>query len=136
MPTWLLFGFLTIILWGVASFFGKVAANHLPGSSVKVYGYLGNTISTAYVFYLASGRIEPHYQAGAIAIGAGLLAAFAILFQYLSLSRGGRASVILPLINLSSLITVLLAYAILKERLSPVQAAGIACALGSIILLS
>jgi uncharacterized membrane protein len=135
MPAWLLLGFATVLLWGICFFFGKLATNHISGSSTKIYLFLGNSIATGYAFHLSGFPLAAQARAGAIAIIAGSLVALANLCLFISLNRGGRAAVILPLANIYPLVTFLFAYVVLKERVTALQAAGIVCAIGSIVLM-
>jgi transporter family protein len=135
IPVWFLLGLVTLVLWGVSMFFGKIAANHIPGSSIKIYLFLGNAFATAYAFKISGFHIEPHYAAGAIAIVAGLCTAFANLFLYIGLNRGGRASILIPLSNLYPLVTFILATVVLKERVSWTQGLGILLSVVAVALL-
>jgi transporter family protein len=135
VPAWLLLGFATVLLWGFCLFFGKLATNYISGSNTKIYLFLGNCVATGYAFQQSGFHLGTDHRAEATALFAGLLLAFANLFLFISLRRGGRASIILPLSNLYPFVTFLLAYVILKERVTAAQAAGIACAVGSILLL-
>jgi len=135
IPMWLLLGFLTVVLYGLSMFFGKIAANHIPGSSIKIYLYVGNVFATVYAFNLTGYRIERDYVAGTLAIIAGLCTAFGNLFLYIGLNRGGRASVLVPISNLYPLITFVLAYLLLKERVSLTQGLGICLSVVSVALL-
>lgn len=135
IPLWLILGLVTIALWGVSFLFGKIAANHIPGTSIKIYLFIGNTFATFYAFRLSGFHIEPYYHAGVIGIVAGLFTAFANLFLYIGLNRGGRASVLVPVSNLYPLITFLLAYVFLKERVTATEGLGILCSVISVALL-
>jgi transporter family protein len=55
---------------------------------------------------------------------------------FLSLDRGGTASVVVPLTCMAPLVTVLLATVVLGERLTRAQTAGIVIAVAAIVLLS
>ena len=58
-----------------------------------------------------------------------------MLAYYAALSTG-KASVVGPFTSLFPLLTVALAFAILRERINRVQAAGMVMALAAIIILS
>lgn len=55
---------------------------------------------------------------------------------YQSTAAGGKASIVVPATSLSPLVTVLLAFLVLGERLSRSQKLGLIFALGAIYLLS
>jgi uncharacterized membrane protein len=135
VPFWLILGLVTVLLWGLAFFFGKLATNHIPGSSTKIYLFIGNIFATAYAFHLTGFHLERHYGAGTMAMAAGLLTAFANLFLYIGLNRGGPASLLVPLSNIYTLVTFAMAYLLLHERVTASQGAGVVLALVAIILM-
>jgi transporter family protein len=55
---------------------------------------------------------------------------------YLALAKGGKASVVVPLVGLAPLVTVIMALLLLKESLNRAQILGLVLALVSIFLLS
>jgi len=58
------------------------------------------------------------------------------LTSFSAFEKGGKASVVTPLINLYPLVTVTGAWVWLGETLTSTQVGGIACALISVVLLS
>lgn len=135
IPLWFVLGAVTVLLWGTSMFFGKIGADRIPGTSVKVYLYVGGVFSTAYAFGLSGFRIEPHLVSGAMGVVAGLCTAFANLFLYIALNRGGTASVLVPLSNLYPMVTVVLAFALLNERPSITQCLGVLLSIAAVMLL-
>jgi drug/metabolite transporter (DMT)-like permease len=75
-----------------------------------------------------SGRV------GVMTVSGGVLDMLANLL-YLVASRYGPLSVVVTLASLYPASTVLLARSVLGERLSPVQVAGVVCALGAVVLI-
>jgi drug/metabolite transporter (DMT)-like permease len=68
-------------------------------------------------------------------VGIGLTDAMAEIF-FTSASTSGQLSIISPLSSLYPAVTVLLAAAVLRERVHPVQAMGAACAMTGALLLA
>jgi drug/metabolite transporter (DMT)-like permease len=68
-------------------------------------------------------------------VGIGLTDAMAEIF-FTSASTSGQLSIISPLSSLYPAVTVLLAAAVLRERVHPVQALGAACAMTGALLLA
>jgi transporter family protein len=79
-------------------------------------------------------RISP--STGSLAIIGGLLNGLGVLTSFAALERGGKASVVIPIINLYPLITIVLAWLFLGERLSKIHMLGVCFALAGVILLS
>jgi transporter family protein len=71
-----------------------------------------------------------------LAIIGGLLNGLGVLTSFAALERGGKASVVIPIINLYPLITIVLAWLFLGERLSKIHMLGVCFALAGVILLS
>src|SRR5436305_14419774 len=66
----------------------------------------------------------------------GVLGGVGNVFLYVALSMGGKASIVVPLVGLAPLVTVVLAFFILREHLNRYQGIGLVLALVSIYLLS
>jgi transporter family protein len=66
----------------------------------------------------------------------GTLGATGNIALYLALARGGKASVVVPLVGLAPLVTVVLAVLLLRESMNRLQVFGLVLALVSIYLLS
>ncbi len=134
----LLFTTLSILAWGVAGIFGKLAFHKkmLPFSvflaQVIVYSVAGA------VLVLLSTRIEsispwrsPWNIYGWLS---GMAMMLGLLFFTLALHRG-QATVVVPLTALYCGVSVALGYVVLGERPTPLQWLGIALALVSIALI-
>src|SRR5437016_2145356 len=123
-PISMIYGLPAILLWGISYFLGKIATNYMLGSSTKIYLFIGSIVSTIYAFSLTGFQLPPHYRAGGIAIVGGLLTAFATLFLYIGLNSGGKASVLVPLTSLYPLVSFLLGYMLLHERVTYTEGGG------------
>jgi uncharacterized membrane protein len=66
----------------------------------------------------------------------GITNSLGALFLYMSLASGAKASIAVPLTALYPLLTVLLAVALLRERVSPLHWVGIILAVVAAILMS
>jgi transporter family protein len=77
-------------------------------------------------------------QPGLIALAAlgGLLNGLGALTSFAALEKGGKASVVIPIINLFPLVTVIGAWLFMGEALTGRQIWGLVLAFGSVILLS
>ena len=72
----------------------------------------------------------------ALAALGGVLNGLGALTSFAALEKGGKASVVIPIINLYPLVTIAGAWLVLGERLTATQIAGIVCALVAVILLA
>lgn len=133
--SWIYYTFLLVLFWGV---WGAFSA--LP---TTLYGYPDQMVYVIWAFTMLipcyfSLRGKP-FDRRRVALVYGLLIGMAgaggqlILFKALSI---GPAYLIFPIISISPAITVLLALAILRERISALGWLGVVLALASIVMVS
>jgi transporter family protein len=86
----------------------------------------------------ATMQLDWHVTPSLVAFAAlgGLLNGLGALTSFAAFEKGGKASVVTPLINLYPLVTVAGAWMLLGERLTRTQVAGILAALIAVVLLS
>ena len=79
--------------------------------------------------------MDVHSPGIVYALLAGATGALALVAFYNALSAG-KASIIVPLTALYPVVTIVISFLILSERISPLKGVGIALAVAAIILLS
>ena len=135
----LLFIFITILMWGVWGFFGKLA---LEKRMAPANVFLAEVITSAvlavplfvFAFYRRSG--PPLTSANIYGFLSGAALAVGLFFYYLALENT-QASVVVPLTASYPVVAALLSFALLGERPSIAQWAGIVLiVLGGGLLLS
>jgi transporter family protein len=123
----LLFAFLTILMWGLWGFFGKLA---LERKMAPTTVFLAETLISALVaipLFIALYRQNPQpVQSSLNVYGllSGAVLALGLLFYYLALEHA-RVSVIGPLTATYPAVAVLLSYAFLGERPTLTQWLGV-----------
>ena len=133
--SWLFSAVLAWGVFGVCSFSAKVAANTLPGTSVAVWWVIGYVPITFVIAWVLGFPRDLRSRSSAIPCLAGVVAQLAALFFYWALARG-KASVVVPLTALFPVVTLALAFLILRERLSLKQSIGVGLAFIAIFLFS
>lgn len=128
---------LCIFLWGTTGLFQKLSTNTLPATRSAIWFLAAfQPLAVAILIYepLPTGVSWERYVA-AVAVGFTLgLGNVAVLAAF---ACGGKASVILPLSNLYPLAALPLAIVLLGDKIENWrQAAGIALALASVVLLA
>ncbi len=137
LPAWLVYSLLTILLWGVWATTSKVISDDINAYTNQVLFAIG-LIPVMLVVYrsprLAGGsnrKIGISY-----AFVTGILGGTGNITFFKSLMVGGKASIVVPATSLSPVVTVMMGFFILKERLTAAQKIGLALAIAAIYLLS
>ncbi|MEX2303169.1 MAG: EamA family transporter [Bryobacterales bacterium] len=135
MADWLLYSLASLVGYGAVGLLQKLTTNRISGESSLVFYSLGYLV----LFPLFWSRAELNGLApGILAMGVmlGLLARSGEWFLFKSFEGGGKVSIVVPLTYTYPLITLLLAVALLGERLSPMKWAGILLAIVAAVLMS
>jgi transporter family protein len=126
---------LTILMWGLWGFFGKMALErNMPPVSV----FLAEVLISLFVaaVFVRRAFIPPQAKWSMFGLFSGAGLAIGLVFYYLALEHA-QANMIVPLTSLYPAITVVLSYIFLHERLSPLQWVGLVLLLvGAYLLLS
>jgi transporter family protein len=126
---------LTILMWGLWGFFGKMALErNMPPVSV----FLAEVLISLFVaaFFVRRALIPPQAKWSMFGLFSGAGLAIGLVFYYLALEHA-QANMIVPLTSLYPAVTVVLSYIFLHERLSPLQWVGLVLLLvGAYLLLS
>lgn len=141
MQDWLIFGLLALVAWGLWGLFPKLATAHISPSSAVLFNLAGSAL-VVLVFALSnyllnpSFHIEFHSQGSAFAMMAGMAGTTGMVLLYFAMSRGGQASVIVPMTALYPVLTAVLALLFLQETITVKQAVGMLFAFTAIVLFS
>ncbi len=137
VPTWLWLSLVTVLLWGGWGLESKIIAERIsPWMNQVLFtvGLLPPMIWTFFSKNLRQGVSLP--KGGAYAFVTGVLGGTGNIAFIASMGAGGKAAVVVPFVGLAPLVTVIIARAVLKERITRAQLAGLALALVAIYLLS
>lgn len=135
MGDWFIFAIIALIMWGLWGFFPKLATNYINPKSVLIFQAIGSIFVTAPILISVNFRPEMHIKGIAFAVLAGIAGAIGGLFFLYSISKG-EASIVVPTTALYPIITIILAFLILKEPITLKQGIGIIFALIAMILFS
>lgn len=135
MTTWLLPAIFALFSFGLWGFFTKLAVVHIDSKSALVYQTLGVLIIGIVAFFSLDFKPEANTKGISYAVLTGITYGLGCLFYFVAASKGKIITVV-TLTALYPLITILLAYLLLKENINLKQCAGIALALGAIFLMS
>jgi transporter family protein len=134
----LLFAGLTILLWGLWGFFGKLALERrMAPANIFIAEVLISAVCALPVFLALYGRGAA--APGGVAwnvygLASGGALALGLLFYYFALEQGS-VSLIVPLTSVYPAVSVLLSLAVLRERPTVSQWLGIALVVAGVALL-
>lgn len=132
--SWLFYALATVVLWTGWTFLGKIALKTVsPVQATIVYGLASLVIGAV---ALLLGSRSPSWSQPALWLAAlsAVIGSLGLLTYYLALERG-KASLVGPVVSVYPAIVALLSVALLSERLSVTQVAGIALAVTGVILV-
>ncbi len=136
MHAWFWLSIVTLVFFGITGVTQKLSTNHISFEMSFVWfsaAFYALSAIIALTFTL-DWKIAP----GLVALAAlgGLLNGLGALTSFAAFEKGGKASVVVPIINVFPLVTIGSAWLLLGERITWTQAAGIACAVIAIVLLA
>lgn len=128
---------IALVLFGLTGITQKVSTNHISFEMSFIYFSIAVTVVSLLVI-VSEPLSWRSLDAGLFALAAlgGLLNGLGALTSFAALEKGGKASVVIPIINLFPLVTVVGAWLFMGEALTGRQVWGLVLAFGSVILLS
>ncbi len=137
MQTWFFLSIVTLVFFGITGITQKLSTNNISFEMSFVWFCVAMCVISAAVAILLPMNwhlLDP--QLVALAAFGGVLNGLGALTSFAALKHGGKASVVIPIINLYPLVTVGGIWLFLGEKLSRRQIIGIALALAAVIFLS
>ena len=136
MQTWLLLSSVALVSWGITGVTQKLSTDNISFERSFLWFTLAFFGQAAVIALVSPLRWDVQPQIVALAALGGLLNGLGALTSFAALERGGRASVVIPLVSVYPLVTVAGAWIFLGEHLTARQGAGVVCALLAVALLS
>ena len=137
MQTYIYF-ILVLLAWGLWGFFGKFALKFISPVSLLLFNTIGAVIVELIiiVFLLYSkNKFEINTTGIVFAVLTAIFALIGTIVFFFALSKT-KASILVPLTALYPVITILVSFIFLKEKITLVQGIGIVLAIISGFLLS
>ncbi len=135
IPRWLSYALLCILCWGIWAFLSKLGADQMTPMQMQVLFTIGMLPVVLVAVVRLGRRIDTDFLGATYGILNGIFTGLGLLAYFAALARG-KASIVSPITALFPLLTVLLAFFLLRERMNRVQMAGLGLALASIFILS
>lgn len=141
MESWFVLSLGALATWGVWGIFGKIASGYMDGRSLFFYQLITGIIVIAITFAVTGFRPQFYGPDGQIneglkwAIATGVVSALGQILYFMALGKG-KASIVVLMTGLYPVVTIVLAFLILRETITLTQGAGILLAVTSMVLLS
>ena len=136
MEIWFWLSVIALVFFGITGVTQKLSTNHISFETSFLWFFAAFVAISAALPLMA--QLDWSLTPGKILLAAagGLLNGLGALTSFAALEKGGKASVVIPLINLYPLVTIAGAWLLLGERLTKLQLVGVLCALAAVYLLS
>jgi transporter family protein len=135
MKAWLLPVSMTMICWGIWGFIPKITTRYINPLSASVFEGLGSAIFGLIILFSLSFKPEIHPKGVSLAFITGLLGMLGALFYLFAMPKG-KVSIIATIAALNPVITIGLAYLILKEPITLKEGIGMVFAFIAIVLFT
>lgn len=137
MQAWFWLSLITLVFFGVTGVTQKLSTNNISFEMSLVWFCAAVcAISVGIAVLLPLDWRSLNLSLIALAALGGLLNGLGALTSFAALKQGGKASVVIPIINLYPLVTIGGAWLFLGEKLSATQILGIVLALAAVVFLS
>ena len=137
MQAWFWLSVITLIFFGMTGVTQKLSTNNISFEMSFVWFCLAVCmVSAAIAILLPLDWRSLNLSLIALAALGGLLNGLGALTSFAALKQGGKASVVIPIINLYPLVTIAGVWLFLGEKLSATQMMGIVFALAAVVFLS
>lgn len=139
IPKWVFFSILTIVLYGLMGVVAKFASNNISPLLVQVISSFGMFPLLIMLLFTSKSKkdVKGKLNLGIVfSVLVGVLSVIAAVSQFIAYSRGGPASVVVPVISLASLVTVILARYVFHDKLNRFQLIGIILSIVAILLFN
>ncbi|MGW6524609.1 DMT family transporter [Streptomyces sp. NPDC054962] len=133
--TWILYAGLLVLFWGVWGAFSSQPTERYGYPDEMIYVIWAFTMLVPAAVALRRETFDRRPVAAVYGLAAGLTGAGGQLLLFQALSDG-PAYLIFPVVSLSPVITVLMAVALLRERIGKLAVIGVIAALIAIVLIS
>ncbi len=133
--TWILYAGLLVLFWGVWGAFSSRPTERYGYPDEMIYVIWAFTMLVPAAVALRRETFDRRPVAAVYGLAAGLTGAGGQLLLFQALSDG-PAYLIFPVVSLSPVITVLMAVALLRERIGKLAVVGVIAALIAIVLIS
>jgi transporter family protein len=135
ISAWFFYAAVVLVAWGVVGIYQKLATNYISAESTLVWLIVGLLIFEPAVY---PGKELFRYPTHGLVFGllSGILGNLGAWGLFAAMKNGGKASIVAPFVALYPVVVVVLSPLVLHESVTPLDLAGVVCALVAVVLLS
>ena len=129
---------LILLTWGLWGFFGKYALKFISPLSLILFETIGAIlvqIIVLLILFYSKQKFDTNTAGVGIAMLVAIFGVIGTILFYFTLSKT-KASILVPLTALYPVITIILSFVFLKEKVTLIQGVGIGLAIVASVLLS
>jgi drug/metabolite transporter (DMT)-like permease len=132
---WLGYSILAALAWGVWGILTKFISGDTAPFTTHMMFTTGALFTLPFVIRQCKIK-EANIKGIVFGVGAGIIAVLGNVSVYQSFKMGGQAAIVIPFTNLYPLVTILVALAVFKEKLTPLNGLGVFIVVPAIIIMS
>jgi drug/metabolite transporter (DMT)-like permease len=137
MPAWFIWTLAALLSWGVWAVLSKALGDALTGEQSQALSTLGLLPILLLLAWNGGITFRAAPRRGvALAFVGGAIGCLGNIVYYAALARGEKAATVVSITAISPLVTVLLAVAVLRERINRMQLCGLALSFAAIWLFN
>src|SRR3982751_2587936 len=129
MESWVLLSVVALVFWGITGVTQKLATNNISFQLSFLWFAVAFVVEAGFIAIAVPQDWKTSRPDVALAALGGLLNGLGALTSFAALERGGKASIVIPLVSMYPLVTIAGAWFVLGERLTGRQIAGVIIAL-------
>jgi drug/metabolite transporter (DMT)-like permease len=132
---WLAYSILAALTWGVWGILTKFISGDTGPYTTHIMFTTGALFTLPLVIRQCKKK-DANIKTIIFGVIAGIVVVLGNVSVYQSFKMGGQAAIVIPFTNLYPLVTILVALAVFKEKLTPLNALGIFIVVPAIIIMS
>ena len=136
MHAWIGYAVLALVFWGVTGVTQKLSTNRIASEQCFLWFCLAMVTLSVGIMAWSHPNLRFATPVLVCSIVGGALNGAGAWTSFRALESGGKASIVTSLVSLYPLVTIVLAVAVLRERLTTLQVLGAITAIAAAILLS
>lgn len=135
MHEWILSAVCALFFWGIAAFVPKLAVAEIGPHNLLFFQIVGTALMAVPLFAYLGPRGAAFSGGALVGILTGIASICGSLFYLVAINKG-RVSAVISIAALYPVVTILLAFVILREPMTLKQLCGMAMSLGAILLIA